>query len=231
MRSGIISLLCFALFIGATHTYAGMVEVPKDFPQLQGAIDAVSDYDTIMVEPGSYTENIIIQGKKIVLKSYAGSENSLIQPLDSSLNVISISGSGASGTVISGFSISGSINGNVILISDSASPIIEKNIFHDNIASSVYDRAVINSISSSNLPIIRKNIFYDNNGMSSVWIQQGKADVINNTFFGNRAAVMCYSGEATLKNNIISNCAGIAIEGVFALIDYNVYFENDTDYG
>ena len=60
---------------GETATTSQVVQVldalvvPGDYSKIQDAIDAAKSGDTIVVLPGTYPENIRIQGKTIVLKS------------------------------------------------------------------------------------------------------------------------------------------------------------------
>lgn len=46
-----------------------VIRVPENFPQIQGAIAAAHDWDTILVSPGTYKENLSFLGKKIILRS------------------------------------------------------------------------------------------------------------------------------------------------------------------
>ena len=43
--------------------------VPAPYPTIQSAIDNANDLDTVLVQPGTYTENINIGGKNITLTS------------------------------------------------------------------------------------------------------------------------------------------------------------------
>ncbi|MFH2034773.1 MAG: hypothetical protein ABIJ45_00070, partial [Candidatus Zixiibacteriota bacterium] len=133
--------------------------------------------------------------------------------------------------LFTGFSVYGATTNHVIFIDSGASPHIYGNIFHNNINDDIFDKAVIASWSDSSNPTIEKNIFYDNNGLSTIWIQKGKGNIYNNTLDGNRAAIMCNTGLAYVENNIIGNCLGIAIEGVFTTIDFNNLWNNSADYG
>ena len=45
------------------------IEVPKDHPRIQAAIDAARDGDTVLVAPGVYREPLRLQGKQITLAS------------------------------------------------------------------------------------------------------------------------------------------------------------------
>lgn len=48
------------------------VYVPDDYATIQGAIDASANYDTIIVRPGTYVENLIFSGKEIIVESESG---------------------------------------------------------------------------------------------------------------------------------------------------------------
>ena len=48
---------------------ANLLNVPADYTTIQSAIDSSSDGDTVLVQPGTYVENINFNGKNIVLES------------------------------------------------------------------------------------------------------------------------------------------------------------------
>ena len=54
------------------------IHVPKDHPTIQAAIDAAVDYDTVLVAPGTYVENIDFKGKDIAVRSDDGAEVTVI---------------------------------------------------------------------------------------------------------------------------------------------------------
>jgi hypothetical protein len=69
MNSSQIVLLV-ALLSGFLTREAAMSRtllVPADFLTIQQAIDSSSDADTVLVSPGTYTENIIYRGKNVVV--------------------------------------------------------------------------------------------------------------------------------------------------------------------
>jgi hypothetical protein len=51
------------------HSLAAEIHVPSQFPTIQAAIDASQDNDTIVVQPGTYTENIDYNGKAVTVTS------------------------------------------------------------------------------------------------------------------------------------------------------------------
>ena len=52
-----------------TFIYATIINVPVDQPTIQAGIDAAVDADTVLVQPGTYIENINYNGKNITVAS------------------------------------------------------------------------------------------------------------------------------------------------------------------
>ena len=57
------------IFVFSTLINSTIIRVPQDYPGIQQAINVAIDGDTILVSPGTYTENINFLGKGIVLTS------------------------------------------------------------------------------------------------------------------------------------------------------------------
>lgn len=56
-------------FLTAAPVQAVVITVPGDAPTIQAAIDAASDGDSVLVDTGTYAENISFEGKNIVVGS------------------------------------------------------------------------------------------------------------------------------------------------------------------
>ena len=79
---------------------AAEIQVPSQFATIQAAIDASQDGDTIVVQPGTYTENIDYKGKAITLTS--------TNPLDL--------------TIVASTIIDGNMNGSVVIFDSEETP-------------------------------------------------------------------------------------------------------------
>lgn len=64
-----VLLLVFLLFVISPLLYSQIIYVPDEYSSIQAGIDAASDGDTVIVSPNVYYENILIEGKEIVLAS------------------------------------------------------------------------------------------------------------------------------------------------------------------
>jgi len=66
------------LLLFCTPVYSATIEVPKDYAKIQDAIDAAMDNDVILVDSGTYAENLFIHNKGITLKSKHGLNSTII---------------------------------------------------------------------------------------------------------------------------------------------------------
>lgn len=151
-----VKLILIFLFAVNMPAFALIRNVPSQYSTIQSAINASLNHDTILVQPGSYFENLNFRGKNIVLTSryYQNNDYSFIhttiingstpQYPDSGSCVIICSNEDST-AVLQGFSITGGTGtkwtdehgaglyreGGGILI-QYAKPVIQHNIIHGN---------------------------------------------------------------------------------------------------
>ncbi len=65
------TLISSAVFVAVAFASASatIINIPADYPTIQQDIDSSSDGDTVLVQPGTYVENINFNGHNIVLGS------------------------------------------------------------------------------------------------------------------------------------------------------------------
>lgn len=80
------------------------LNVPADFPTLQAAINAASDGDTVLVAPGTYTENIDFLGKAITVESAQGPGSTVIDG-GNQATVVSFRSGESRAALLQGFTI------------------------------------------------------------------------------------------------------------------------------
>jgi len=87
------------------------LHVPAEYPTIQDAVDAADDGDTVAVAPGTYPENIVLDGKAITVLGTHGPEETLIDCQDDGRG-FSIGSDAGRDTVIDGFTVrNGDANG------------------------------------------------------------------------------------------------------------------------
>jgi len=114
----ILKLICIIILALSMSAKAAIRNVPAQYSTIQSAINASINRDTVLVQPGTYFENINFRGKNIVLTSkyYQNNDYSFIQTTiingstpqfpDSSSCVI-FNRNEDSTTVLQGFTITG----------------------------------------------------------------------------------------------------------------------------
>ncbi len=90
------------------YTLATTINIPNDYSLIQTGIDSANIGDTILVEPGTFVENLDYSGKDIVIRSTAGQETTIIDGNQNGSVVLFISGE-TENAVLDGFTIT---NGN-----------------------------------------------------------------------------------------------------------------------
>lgn len=65
----IIPLVAIIISITNLPASADIIHIPGDYPTIQEGIDAANEYDTVLVKPGFYQENIQIEVPGLVLAS------------------------------------------------------------------------------------------------------------------------------------------------------------------
>lgn len=218
----IVFLLSIAIAASAQNT----IHVPADVPDIQDAIFAANNGDTILVSPGTYFGAFSFQGKNIAIQSTDGPAVTTIDGLFSSSAVVFNNGEGP-GAVLRGFTVThgfGFPEGGGIQIVN-ASPTIDGNIITNN------QSCAGAGISSNGGSAVIKNNTISNNSTSGCSPAQGGAGVrivnagnvqlLNNTITGNQetnggngGGVMIDVGATPLvSGNLIQNNSANAFGG------------------
>jgi hypothetical protein len=136
----IIVLTTLFVAVAFIPVLATIINVPDDYQTIQEGIDASSDGDTVLVQPGTYVENINFNGYNITLGSLfltTGDTpyiSSTIIDGDSSGSVVTFENDEDSTTVITGFTITNGYaeyGGGIYCVTNSR-PIITYNVISRN---------------------------------------------------------------------------------------------------
>ncbi|MGM0624689.1 MAG: hypothetical protein ACQES0_02285, partial [Bacteroidota bacterium] len=112
-----------------------LLVVPGDYSSIQAAIDASSHGDTILVDPGTYTENINYNGKQVIVQSRNPENQEIIQTTiidgNNEGTVVTFDSGETESAVLNGFTIingdAGTSNGGGIVITNSSNPVVKNN--------------------------------------------------------------------------------------------------------
>ncbi|MDH3891870.1 MAG: right-handed parallel beta-helix repeat-containing protein [candidate division Zixibacteria bacterium] len=131
-----ISILSALLAISiSVLVNAATINIPDDYSTIQAGVNASTAGDTILVDAGTYTENVLISSKAIVLIGDTLDNSTTIIDGDSSGAVVTFNSGVGSSAAIMGFTIQNGYHqdGGGILCGTS-SPTISKNTIIDNYA-------------------------------------------------------------------------------------------------
>jgi hypothetical protein len=221
---------------------AAELRVPDQFPTIQAALDAAASGDTVLVEPGTYAENLNFQGKDVELRSTDGAAvTTLAVPGGTGVQIgpagafIGFTVTGAVASFGAGMEVSGIgtlVQDNVFdgnaqeaggfgaaIGGNTASPVIDRNVFRNNSCDEQFLSAVVALVNLSS-PRITNNLFVDNPCRAiSMVLPEGPAPVVvDNTIVGNRVGIRVVPfsliPQQVYRNNIVvGNEVGFAFEG------------------
>jgi len=202
MRCSIPILL---LVMAVAPVRAATILVPGNQPTIQAGIDAASAGDTVLVGPGTFSENIIIPGVDLVLlgDGAVGSGVTVLQPLTTAEPIVLFEPGSSPACEVNGFSISNSGASSAMVITGGP-PTISNNVHH--------------------------NLFVHDGGFSSLDCN-GPSHIYNNTVYGAyRYGIRADHDGAVAVNNIAIYCGQNGITGIAgARVDYNIYFLNSVN--
>jgi serine protease len=244
--------------IAGTLQVDGSLATPGAYANIQLALNAASNGDTILVHPGLYTQNLNFGNKQVALHSTNGPSTTTVS-VNGGVGVVigglselvgftikgAVSDFGA-GVVVNGAGtlIKGNIfDGNqqtaggygAAIGGNSASPIIDGNIFRNNSSDSQFLSGVVSFINSSS-PLIVNNLFEGNVSRAiNLTLPTGNNPrVVNNTFVNNSVAIRVdrriNTSSFELRNNIIVN-NGIGFEVDFGSDGQNPTWTNNLVFG
>lgn len=238
----ILKILCILVLAVNLEAGATIRNVPAQYSTIQSAVSACSNGDTVLVQPGTYTENVNFRNRKIVLTSrfYQNMDlsfisNTIINGSNPShpdtASCVIIAGGQDSTSVLQGFTLTGGKGtiwndehfagfyreGGGLLVA-LCNPVIQYNIIRDN---TCITGGIANSTGGGGARLGDGYVRFYNNV------------VINNSARYGAGIVLNYSG-GEIKNNIIAKNYGSMQFGAGSAIWMNNTFsrprivENNT---
>lgn len=129
----LVCALAVGLSVPAARAFVWTVDDagPADFSSIQGAINAASNGDEIVVRPGRYKETLNFLGKSLTVRSESGPSATSVF-LEGETRVVLLNGN----STLRGFTITGgrARTGGGILVTGGAQPVIEGNVIAGNVA-------------------------------------------------------------------------------------------------
>jgi parallel beta-helix repeat protein len=207
--------IAFACLLTST-CFSTVIYVPADQPTIQAGINAANNGDTVLVSPGTYTENINFNGKVITVKSSGGAKLTVIDGNKAAPCATFSSGESLK-AVLEGFTLTNGAGSGVSI--SYSSPTVTKNIIRSNTGGS---GGGIDSYFSS--PVITHNTIEKNTAAIGGGIYVGGASspgaVITNNVIESNVAYefgggvgFDAAGTALLEDNTIAKNSASGSQG------------------
>lgn len=191
-----------------------ILKVRQDFPTIQAAVNAASPGDVILVEDGTYAENVFIS--QDFLRIIAKNDDVILNGGNTLLFGFELVS--ATGVEIRGFKITGYTAGGIEMIVSNLSRIISNKII-DNFEGISMNNSSNNLIWKNTIASRNEGIFIDSN---SNWII--KNNIHDHPVYG---LDVLGSNNAFIENSLEHNRIGAFIDGTNNLFIVNKFSQNE----
>jgi len=207
--SGKTGFFIFIFIFLSSFLYSTIWNVPEEYSTIQGGIGRASNSDTVLVQPGTYVENINFDGKLIIVASLFLTS---MEPSDISTTIIDGNSIGSvvtfdsgedSTAVLIGFTITNGTGFGGGIYCNNASPSLDNLMISGNSAQSTSGGGI--SCYNNSSPILQ-NVTITANSASGSYAHGG--------------GIYCHTSSPSLNNVIISGNYGYDGGGIY-LYDSN----------
>jgi|GEM_PF-2164911 len=211
VKAFFVLTIILSLFSGASGK---IIYIPSpSLATIQGGINYASDGDTVLVNAGTYYENINFKGKKIVVASTYLMDNdtshissTIIDATYKPSNpVVTFKSREDSLTILTGFTIQNSDSMPGVLCDSGSSPIILHNLIKDNNSGLV--------CANSSSPTVKENVVLNNWVVGLLGEANSSPLVQGNTFSGpgQQYGIRFAGGAPLIQRNVVTHSMVTAI--------------------
>ena len=193
IRFYIIAVIFLTIF---SNSKANIINIPNDYIDIQLGINSANNHDTVLVQPGTYIENINFNGHNIILSSnylFSNDTSIISQTIidgNSAGAVITIESGEDSSSAIIGFTIQNgldTLSGGILCINSNTR--ISNNIIKNNHTDSFNYNSGGGISCGNSESIIENNIIIDNEALNSgcggIFCLEANPTIIRNSIINN----------------------------------------------